>query len=172
MTTPYIGEIRMFAGNFAPQGWELCWGQSKSISENDALFALIGTTYGGDGQETFNLPDLRGRVPVHMGTLGGNTYQIGEASGTETVTLTVQQVPSHTHAPTASSTGNSTSPAGNVWANSPALQFVEALQPNLNATLPANAMSITGGNQPHDNMIPYLAINFIIAMVGVFPSQS
>ena len=172
MATPFIGEIRMFAGNFAPQGWALCWGQTISISENDTLFSLIGTTYGGDGQETFNLPDLRSRVPVHMGTLGGNNYPIGQAAGTESVVLTVQQLPVHTHAPSANSTGNSMTPGGNVWATSPALQFVEALPANLNTNMVAGSMSSAGGSQPHENRIPYLAINFIIALYGVYPSPS
>ena len=172
MGTPYVGEIRMFAGNFAPQGWELCWGQLLAISEYETLFQLIGITYGGDGQTVFQLPDLRGRVPVHMGMLGGNNYNIGQAAGAETVTLTVPQLPAHTHAPLANSTGNSLAPGGNVWAASPAVQFVEALPANLNANMAANSMSPTGGGQPHENRIPYLAVNFIISLYGIFPSPT
>lgn len=172
MATPYIGEIRMFAGSFAPQGWALCWGQTMPISENDALFTLIGTTYGGDGQTTFNLPDLRSRVPVHMGYQGGITYTIGQTGGLETVTLTAQQLPAHQHAPLANATGNSLTPGGNVWASSPAVQFVEPLPANLNANMPADSISTAGGGQPHENRIPFLAINFIISLYGIYPTQS
>src|SRR5881394_2931749 len=119
MGQPYVGEIRMFAGNFAPAGWMLCQGQSLPISENDVLFQLIGTTYGGDGQETFNLPNLASRVPIHMGTgPGGTTYQIGEMAGTEQETLTTQQIPVHSHPLLASTDpGNAVQPTGNVLAN-------------------------------------------------------
>jgi microcystin-dependent protein len=172
MGSPYIGEIRMFAGNFAPLGWEVCRGQSLSISEYDALFTLIGTTYGGDGEMTFNLPDLRSRVPVHMGTQGANTYTIGQAGGTERVALTTQQLPGHTHAPLANATGNSLTPGGNVWAASPAVQFVEPLPANLDASMPADSISSAGGGQPHENRIPFLAVNFIISLYGLDPTQS
>jgi microcystin-dependent protein len=168
MTTPYIGEIRMFAGNFAPVDWAFCWGQTLQISQYDVLFSLIGNTYGGDGVQTFSLPDLRGRVPIHMGTQGGNTYNIGQAGGSETVTLSVPQMPAHSHTPTASSVGNSTTPGGNVWANSQAKQFIEPLPGNLNATMAAG-MTAAGSSDPHANMIPFLAINFIICLNGLYP---
>lgn len=166
MGEPYIGEIRMFAGNFAPAGWALCAGQLLAISENDALFTLIGTTYGGDGQNTFALPDLRSRVPMHQ----GNGHVLGEMGGVESVTLTTNQIPSHTHVPAASNAGSATSPAGNVWANSAALQFAPATSP----LVPMNpgVIGTSGGSQPHDNMLPYLTINFIIALYGIFPTQS
>ena len=166
MSSPYIGEIRMFAGNFAPAGWAFCDGSLMPISENETLFNLIGTTYGGDGQSTFALPDLRSRVPVHMGT-GFTLAQIG---GEEMVTLTVNQIPAHSHVPQANSgIGAQTSPAGNVWANSANLPYssnapVAALDPH--------AISMDGGSQPHDNMLPFLAVNFILSLFGIFPSQT
>jgi microcystin-dependent protein len=169
----YVGEIRMFAGNFAPAGWMFCEGQTLPISENDVLFQLIGTTYGGDGQETFNLPNLASRVPIHMGTgPGGTTYQIGEMAGTEQETLTVQQIPTHTHPLTASTAnGTATNPGGNVLAAS-----ASSVQPYV-ADSPSdalNAQMITpqGGSQPHENTQPFLCINYIISLFGVFPSQN
>lgn len=173
MPEPYVGEIRMFGGNFAPNGWMLCEGQTMPIAENEVLFQLIGTTYGGDGQETFNLPNLASRVPIHMGASpSGTTYQIGEMAGTEQETLTVQQIPSHTHPLIATSQlGNQLSPEGNLLAESAA-----ALQPYIEAppTAPMNAGSVgpVGGSQPHENTQPFLCINFIISLFGVFPSQS
>ena len=166
MSEPFIGEIRMVGFNFAPAGWALCQGQLLAISENDALFNLIGTTYGGDGQTTFALPNLQSRVPVHQ----GSGFTLGEMAGVETVTLTLSQIPSHTHVPQANSAGAATSPAGNVWANSAALQFAPAGSP----LTPMNpgVMGSSGGSQPHDNMLPYLAINFIISLYGVYPTQS
>jgi microcystin-dependent protein len=162
----------MFAGNFAPAGWMFCEGQSMPISENEVLFQLIGTTYGGDGEQTFNLPNLASRVPIHMGTdPSSNTYQIGEAAGTETVTLTTQQIPNHTHPFTASGdTGNTPTPAGNVLSNSNGpTPFIEDV-----AGSPLNAAAIgpAGGSQPHENCQPFLCINFIISLFGVFPSQT
>ena len=171
MGTPYLGEIRMFGGNFAPQGWAFCNGQVLSIAENDALFTLIGTTYGGDGQTTFALPDLRGRAPVHMGQGPGlSNYTIGQAAGSETVTLITNQLPAHSHPPAAnSSTGTSTSPAGNVWAASKDLSpFTTVPNTNMNS----GAMGMAGGSQPHDNLPPYLTISFIISLFGIFPSQN
>ena len=169
MSQSYIGEIRMFAGNFAPAGWALCAGQLLAISENDALFNLIGTTYGGDGQTTFALPDLRSRVPMHQ----GSGHVLGEMGGVEAVTLTTSQIPAHSHIAQASSAGSATSPSGGVWANSPALQFapVSPAPPPLVA-MNAGVMAASGGSQPHDNMLPYLAINFIISLFGIYPSQS
>jgi microcystin-dependent protein len=166
MAQPYVGEIRIFAGNFAPAGWELCYGQLLSIAGNDALFNLIGTTYGGDGQSTFGLPDLRGRVPLHQ----GSGFVLAQMSGLETVTLVAQQLPAHTHGAAATpGPGNSDSPAGaNAWAAEATPLYSSALT---NAQMSATALSVTGGNQPHNNMSPYLTINFIISLFGIFPSQ-
>jgi microcystin-dependent protein len=170
MSNIFVGEIRMFAGNYAPAGWAFCDGGLLPISENDQLFTLIGTTYGGDGQETFAVPDLRGRVPMHFGTgPDGTTYQIGETGGVESVTLTVQQIPNHTHPLTASS---SIATQPNVTNNMPAEATL--FNPYINVA-PAVAMASTaigpsGGSQPHENMQPFLGLNFIIALFGVFPS--
>jgi microcystin-dependent protein len=165
--SPFIAEIRMFAGTFAPDGWAFCDGQLLPISQYDALFALIGTTYGGDGQSTFALPDLRGRAPVHQGT----TWVLGQSTGSEQVTLTTGQLPSHAHAEAAStSPGDSDSPVGRVPARNAAGSPVYGS--NVDATLAAGALQAAGGSGPHANMQPYLAINFIISLFGVFPSQS
>lgn len=168
MSSPYVGEIRMFAGNFAPAGWALCQGQLLPISENETLFNLIGTTYGGDGQSTFALPNLASRLPVHQ----GQSFVIGEAGGVETVTLTTSQIPAHGHAPQAfNSAGNQSSPTNGVWASSsPATQFSTENPPSVQ--MAASVIGATGGSQPHDNMVPYLCINFIISLFGVFPSQT
>ena len=173
MGEPYIGEIRMFAGNFAPNGWMTCEGQTLAISENDALFTLIGTTYGGDGQSTFNLPNLASRVPIHFGTgPDGTTYQLGGAAGTEQETLTVQQIPAHSHAVGCRSAGtnNSTNPQDSVWNPSDSNQY-SSNTAGLQAMNPA-AISPAGGSQPHENVQPFLCINFIISLFGVFPSQT
>jgi microcystin-dependent protein len=173
MPEPYVGEIRMFAGNFNPNGWMFCEGQTLPISENEVLFQLIGTTYGGDGQETFNLPNLASRVPIHMGTgPDGTTYQLGEMAGTEQETLTVQQIPIHTH-PLTGSTANGTeaNPSGGLLATSTSLQPYAQVSPT-DASLTANSIPPTGGSQPHENTQPFLCINFIISLFGVFPSQT
>jgi microcystin-dependent protein len=167
MSQPYYGEIRMFAGNFAPAGWMLCEGQILPISGNETLFQLIGTTYGGDGENTFGLPDLRGRVPIHQ----GNGFVIGEQGGVEEVTLTVPQIPAHSHALLASGDlGNQLATTGNLISNSqgaiPYLEDVTTL--NMRST----AITPVGGSQPHTNFQPYLCINFIISLFGVFPSQT
>jgi microcystin-dependent protein len=170
--TPYIGEIRMFAGNFAPVGWEICQGQLLPISENDALFTLIGTTYGGDGENTFALPDLRGRLPVHQ----SNEYVMGQTFGVESVTLTTSQIPAHNHPlagnsnPTAGVvTATSTVPSGNVMGKTSRPIYSSSTS---TAAMAEQAISAVGGSQPHDNLQPYLCINFIISLYGVFPSQS
>src|SRR5436190_22292054 len=167
MAQPYVGEIRMFAGNFAPAGWMFCEGQLLPISENETLFQLIGTTYGGDGQSTFALPDLRGRVPIHQ----GNTFVLAQTGGAEQVTLTVNQIPAHTH-PLLASTGpgSANTPVGNVTGESPSLSvYIEdAPSTNLNPAAVGN----TGGSQPHTNFEPYLCIDFIISLVGIFPSST
>jgi microcystin-dependent protein len=169
MSQPFIGEIRMFAGNFPPAGWEFCNGQLLPISENDALFQLIGTTYGGDGQSTFGLPDLRGRVPMHMGTgAGGITYIQGEMAGVESVTLTTQQIPIHTH-PLVADVEPATAviPGDTVLLAESEIDLYQATSPNTN--MHAGTVSPVGGSQPHDNMMPYLAISFIISLFGIFP---
>lgn len=168
MSSPFIGEIRMFGGNFAPQGWAFCNGALIPISENDALFNLIGTTYGGDGQETFALPNLQSRVPIHVGP----GFVLGQAAGVETVTLTTNQIPAHTHVPQANANaGSQVSPQGGVWAGSnPTLNNYANVAPTL--AMDPGAIGPTGGSQPHDNMVPFLAINFILSLFGIFPSQS
>jgi microcystin-dependent protein len=172
MPEPYVGEIRMFAGNFAPNGWMFCEGQTLPIAENEVLFQLIGTTYGGDGQETFNLPNLASRVPIHMGTgPSGTTYQIGEMAGTEQETLTVNQIPIHSHPLFASTAiGTSNTPSGNITSQSVSVKMYVAEQPT--ASMNPNAVTPAGGSQPHENCQPFLCINFIISLFGVFPSQT
>jgi microcystin-dependent protein len=172
MPEPYVGEIRMFAGNFPPNGWMFCQGQTMSIAENDALFTLIGTTYGGDGLTTFNLPDLSSRIPIHMGTgPDGTTYQIGEKAGTEQETLTTQQMPTHTHAFTASlNVAGGLSPNNAVTGESNSVTLYRA--GTAAVALSGQAIGSAGGSQPHENCQPFLAINFIISLFGVFPSQT
>ena len=173
MAQPYIGEIRMFAGSFAPNGWMLCNGQLLPISENDALFVLLGTTYGGDGQETFALPNLQSRVPIHKGTgPSGNTYQLGESGGVETVTLSTQQIPVHTHPATChEGAGGATSavPTNAVWNDSDVTQYT-SLAPS--GSMNAAALGGQGGSQPHENESPFLCINYIISLFGIFPQQN
>ena len=174
MSQPYVGEIRMFGGTFAPAGWMTCEGQILPISENETLFQLIGTTYGGDGEETFALPNLASRVPMHWGTGGGDTYQIGEQAGVESVTLTTQQIPVHNHAALATSTGQTLSPAGAFFATATSSQAgVHAYIPDAPTTalVPATIGPV-GGSQPHENCQPFLCVNFIISLFGVFPSPT
>jgi microcystin-dependent protein len=167
MADPYIGEIRLFAGNFEPAGWAFCNGQLLAIAQNDALFALIGTTYGGDGQTTFALPDLRGRVPVHIGP----AFVQGQSGGVEQVTLTVSQLPSHGHTVLGTtSPATDPAPAGHVLAESPFTQLYQSSAPSVG--MAADAVQSIGGSQPHLNMQPYLALNFIISLFGIFPSQN
>lgn len=171
MSQPFIGEIRMFGGSFAPAGWAFCAGQLMPISENDALFALIGTTYGGDGQETFGLPNLNGRVPIHQGTVSGTTFTIGESAGVESVTLTVPQMPSHSHPALGSSNPGSTSaPANGVVAKT--TTGFPYINENPGGNMAAAAIGQAGGSQPHENMQPYLCISYIISLFGIFPSQN
>jgi microcystin-dependent protein len=170
MPEPYVGEIRMFAGNFNPAGWAFCNGALLPISENEVLFQLIGTMYGGDGESTFALPNLQSRVPMHQGSFAGQTFSISEAAGTEQVTLTIQQIPIHTHALLASGTlANSQTPQGSVLALGSGQIYTsnESL-----IQLSTQSISPIGGSQPHENVQPYLAINFIISLFGVFPSQT
>lgn len=166
MAQPYVGEIRMFAGNFAPAGWMFCEGQLLPISENETLFNLIGTTYGGDGQSTFALPDLRGRIPLHQ----GNGFILAETGGVEEITLTVQQIPVHSHPFLASaSPGTSSAPQNNVLAKT----TTGFLYINENPTQAmAAVITNTGGSQPHTNFQPYLCVNFIISLFGIFPSPT
>jgi microcystin-dependent protein len=174
MSQPYVGEIRMFGGSFAPAGWALCAGQLMPISENDTLFNLIGTTYGGDGQETFGLPDLQGRVPVHLG--GTNSVALGEKGGVESVTLTTQQIPIHNHPPLVlSGTGGGASTPTNqtyladcqVTTTNTYTPFTGASQVQMNN----NSITPTGGSQPHDNFQPTLCVTYIISLFGIFPHQ-
>jgi microcystin-dependent protein len=166
MSSPFIGEIRMFAGNFAPVGWAFCNGALMDIDQNDALFNLIGTTYGGDGQTTFALPNLQSRVPIHVGP----GYALGQNGGVEKVTLSGQQLPAHNHAPQAfSGGGTQTSPANSVWAANGNFPYID-LAPD--KAMDPGAIGLTGGSQPHDNMIPFLVINFILSLFGIFPSQA
>jgi microcystin-dependent protein len=169
MAQPYVGEIRMFGGNFAPAGWMFCEGQLLPISENETLFNLIGTTYGGDGQSTFALPDLRGRLPMHQ----GNSFVLAETGGAEQITLTVNQIAAHSHAFLASTNlANSNSPTNQVpgLTQSAAITAYGTDAP-LVALLPASVGSV-GGSQPHTNFQPYLCVDFIISLFGIFPSQS
>jgi microcystin-dependent protein len=173
VSQPFVGEIRMFAGSFAPAGWAFCQGQLMPISENETLFNLIGTTYGGDGQETFALPDLQGRVPIHAGQGPGisQTYQLGEKGGVEQVTLTTQQIPIHNHAFIASlANANSNSPTNQVIAQS--TQRAAYYEANTTTNLAPTSIDASGGSQPHENMAPFLVLSFIISLFGIFPSQT
>lgn len=169
MSSPYIGEIRIFAGNFAPANWAFCNGQLLAISQNDALFALIGTTYGGDGVSTFALPNLQSRVPIHMGTdRQGTAWTQGQPTGAENVTLTVQQMPAHSHVVAATASGASSNPAASVYGGG---------QPMFSTNTPSVQMSnsvISGnaGSLPHSNLMPLLAVSFIISLFGIFPSRN
>ena len=168
MSNPYVGEIRIFAGNFAPVGWAFCDGSVLAISENPTLFNLKGTTYGGDGQSTFALPDLRGRAPMHQ----GNGFTLAQAGGVETVTLTTNQIPGHSHVPQAAigATGNpANSPANNVWSGWTGGQFTTQAP---GVSMSAAAVGSAGGSQLHDNMPSFLAVNFIISLFGIYPSQT
>ena len=167
MAQPYVGEIRMFAGNFAPAGWMFCEGQLLPISEYETLFQLIGTTYGGDGESTFALPDLRGRIPIHQ----GNGFILAETGGAEQITLTVSQIPAHTH-PLLASTNVSqdTNPQGKVLGQSGAALLY--IQDTTDSNMSVQAVTPVGGNQPHTNFQPYLCVDFIISLFGIFPSPT
>jgi len=171
MSEPFIGEIRLFAGTFAPVGWAFCSGQLLPISENETLFQLIGTTYGGDGQETFALPDLQSRVPIHWGTGGGDDYQIADKFGVESVTLTTQQLPAHSHALLASDeVATLVDPAGNVSGQTGTFDGYQSTPGAV--PMAAQSLSPVGGNQPHENLQPFLCLHFIISLFGVFPSPT
>lgn len=167
MSSPFIGEIRMFGGTFAPQGWALCDGRSLSISSYETLYTLIGTTYGGDGVNNFNLPDLRGRMPVHQ----GSGFVLGQMAGTESVTLTALQLPVHNHfAQALNGAATRPAPSGSVWASSTTLIPYSSGAPS--ATMSNSAIAPAGSSLPHENMMPFQAINFIIALQGIYPSQN
>lgn len=166
MAQPYIGEIRMFAGNFPPNGWLFCDGQILAISEYDALFALIGTTYGGDGQSTFALPNMMSRIPVHQ----GNGFNLAATGGAEEVTLTANQIPGHSHPLLGSSDpASSRSPAGQVFGRTPAEAYAGEFTAQPLSPL---AVGSAGGSQPHTNLQPYLCVNYIISLYGIFPSPT
>jgi len=173
MSEPFIGEIRMVGFNFAPRGWALCNGQLLSIASNNALFSLLGTYYGGDGRTTFALPNLQGRVPMHYGSGAGLSPRlIGEAAGQESVSLTEAQLPAHTHKARASSLkGNTNSPVGRVWSKDAGVQSATYTSNAADADMAAGAIAPAGGGQPHNNMPPYLAVNFIIALQGIYPAR-
>jgi len=166
MSEPFLGEIKIISWNFPPKGWTFCNGQLLPINQNQALFSILGTTYGGDGRVNFALPNLQGRMPVHV----GNSIVLGEQGGETAHTLNISELPANTHTPVGSSTNPPTSPgaAGMLWSSNNTKVF--ALTPNV-AMNPASILP-TGGNQPHENMSPYLVLNFIIALQGIFPSQN
>jgi microcystin-dependent protein len=169
MAQPYVGEIRMFAGNFAPAGWMFCEGQQLPISEYETLFNLIGTTYGGDGQVTFALPDLRGRLPIHQ----GSGFQLAQVGGAEEVTLTTNQIPAHAHPALASTaTASSNDPTGNVGGGVTVAAVFLYGTDNPLTPLSSKAVGSTGGSQPHSNFQKYLCVDFIISLFGIFPSQT
>lgn len=173
MGQPYVGEIRMFGGNFAPAGWNFCDGSLLSIAENETLFNLVGTTYGGDGESTFGVPDLRGRAPIHQGQGPGlQNYVIGELVGVESVTITSQQMPAHSHSLVASTaSANQITGAGGFLAAMPSLApYISGNPPD--ASLNGGSILPSGGSQPHDNTQPYLVINFIISLFGIYPSPT
>jgi microcystin-dependent protein len=173
MSSPYVGEIRMFGGSFAPVGWALCQGQTMAISQNDTLFNLIGTTYGGDGQSTFDLPNLAGRVPVHQGQGPGisQQYIIGETGGVEQVTLTTQQMPNHNHAMIATTAQATQITGDNAFIAQPPTLFTY-FNAQANANLNPAVLQPQGGNQPHENMQPFLVVTFIISLYGIYPTPT
>lgn len=165
MSDPFLGEIRIFSFGFAPKGWAQCNGALLPISQNQALFSILGTTYGGDGRTTFALPNLQGRVPLHS----GNGISLGESAGEQAHTLGITELPGHTHMPVgSSSTASSSNPSGNLWGGLSSGGY----SPTPNTTMNASSILETGGSQPHDNMSHYLVLNFCIALQGIFPSQN
>ncbi len=172
MSEPFVGEIRMFAGNFAPRGWAFCDGQLLAVSQNDALFSLLGTVYGGDGRTTFGLPDVRGRIPIHAGHGPGlSERRLGSKGGAENVTLTVNQLPSHHHNWEVSNTDAvNLTPENNAYANTLNADVYQE-SPNDLENMNTNAVGNTGGSRSHTNLMPFLCIHFIIALVGIYPSR-
>ena len=173
MATPFVGEVRMFGGNFAPYQWAFCNGQSIAISANETLFSLIGTTYGGNGTTNFNLPDLRGRLCVGMGQGNGlSNYNIGQAAGVESVTLTTNQIPAHSHTLSAAiATANAYTPGGNLTAKAPAGDMYTSIGTPA-GSLNGQSCTMAGGNQPHSNLMPSLCVSFIIALYGIYPTRN
>ena len=169
-TEPYIGEIRAVGFNFAPKNWALCNGQILSIAQNQALFSILGTTYGGNGVTTFALPDLRSRVPVHFGNGPGSSYTLGQTGGVEGVTLTLNQIPSHTHTVKAAATATQPVAAGNFPAGPPAGSNLYG--PPTSGNLDPNVVGLGGGSQAHSNLQPYLVVNYVICLFGIFPSRN
>lgn len=171
MSEPFVGEIRMFAGNFAPRGWAFCDGQLLAVSQNDALFSLLGTIYGGDGRTTFGLPDLRGRIPIHAGSGPGlSPRRLGAKAGAENVTLTVNQLPSHSHRLQGSENiSNEVNPAGMVVGEAASVDLYQAGATTGNMS--SSAITSIGGSRKHTNLMPFLCIHFIIALVGIYPSR-
>ncbi len=170
MSEPFVGEIRMFAGNFAPRGWAFCDGQLLAVSQNDALFSLFGTIYGGDGQTTFGLPDLRGRIPIHAGTGPGlSPRRLGSRGGSERETLTVNQLPSHTHGVSGSAAGaTQTTPQGGVPAATDKNLYRDG---GTTEEMSSETVGATGGGQSHSNLMPFLCVHFIVALFGIYPSR-
>ncbi|HEY4415389.1 MAG TPA: tail fiber protein [Verrucomicrobiae bacterium] len=173
MSDPYVGEIRMFAGNFAPVGWALCNGQLMSVSQNQVLFAIIGTIYGGDGINTFGLPNLQGRVPIHWGNSStGSYYSIGQTGGSENVTLLPNQLPPHSHpVNVVNGGGTQASPSGNLLAIESTGTSLDYSNATANATMNSAMIGINNGSQPHPNLQPFQCITFIISLQGIFPSR-
>ena len=172
MSEPFLAEVRMVGFNFAPRGWAFCDGQILPINQNQSLYSLLGTTYGGDGRTSFALPDLRGRTPIHVGASNGTHHQLGSKSGEETHTLSANEMPQHTHIAKASnSQANLTAVSGNLLANSLSELYVDANQADL-VNLRSGTVTNVGGGQAHENMQPYLAVNFCIALQGLFPSRN
>lgn len=169
MSEPFVGEVRMFAGNFAPRGWAFCDGQLLAVSQNDALFSLLGTIYGGDGETTFGLPDLRGRLPIHAGTGPGlSSRRLGAKAGAENETLTVNQIPSHTHSLKSSNSVGNTKNGPQIAAGNMA-RIYKNTSPNTN--LNSETIADTGGSRSHANLMPFLCVHFIIALFGIYPSR-
>lgn len=175
MSNPFLAEIRIFTGNFAPKGWALCDGQLMPISQNTALFSLLGTNYGGDGKSNFALPDLQACAPMQAGQGSGLSLRdLGETGGEQTVTLLQTEMPAHSHSALADASGSQGSPTNNVWASAGFGRPAAYAASNAQTNVPMNpfALSIAGGNQPHNNMQPFLGLTFIIALQGVFPARS
>ncbi len=174
MSEPFVGEIRMFGGNFAPRGWAFCDGQLLAVSQNDALFSLFGTIYGGDGRTTFGLPDLRGRIPIHAGTGPGlSNRRLGAKSGKETETITVDELPNHNHTISGNNaSGNSAVPTGHFARDATANNLYVTALSATTSTMHPNMLTGNGGSRTHNNLMPFLCVNFIVALFGIYPSRN